>query len=303
MLINELLIMINPAFLISFIEVANRSSMVEAARHLKITAAAVSKHIQSLENQLKVPLLKRSTRRVELTEEGLVYLKHAKEILEAYQRAEGALSYAKDEPSGLLRVVCGPQVGYLYVLPKIQEFLLRFPKIQIHMDFTQIVPDVEKEKIDIVVGLSTAIPNHWIQRTLTKSRWVFCASPDYFKRMGLPKKPSDLINHKIITHSSRQPNNVIHFATGESILFEPILYFNDTRAMRRATLHGVGIVQLHEYIVADDLKEKKLITVLEKYSEKENTIPIHISYSPNAKCHLRTRKFIDFMVEIFAKEE
>lgn len=301
--INKMLIMINPSFLLTFIEVANRSSMVEAAKFLKITAAAVSKQIQHLESHLQIPLFKRSTRRLELSEEGLTYLKYAKEILLAYQKAEGALSYAKDEPAGLIKVICGPQVGYLYVLPKIQEFLDQFPKIQIQMDFTQIVPDVEKEKIDVVVGLSTAIPNHWIQKTLMRSRWVFCASPEYFKRKGVPKKPSDLMHHHIITHSSRQPDNLIRFENGESIFFNPILYFNDTRAMRRAALHGVGIVQLHEYIVEEDLKEKKLVKILEKFSEKENTIPIHLSYSQQSKCHLRIRKFIDFMVHIFSNKK
>jgi len=247
--------MINPIWLISFIEVVNRSTMAEAARHLRLTPAAISKHILSLENALGTQLLKRSTRRVDLTHEGLVYFDHAKRILDAYQQAEAAVSHSLEEPSGILKVICGPQIGNLYVLPYIKEFLERFPKIRLHLELTQTVPDLEKEKVDIVVGLSTGIPVHCIQRTLTHARWVFCASPDYLKKHGVPKKPADLTQHQIITRIQRQPNNLIEFKTGETVLFEPYLYFNDTRAIRRSVLHGLGIAQLHDYIIAEDLKE------------------------------------------------
>ncbi len=100
--------MINPVWLVTFIEVVNRASMAAASRHLKITSAAVSKHISALEDQLNTQLLKRSTRRIDLTAEGLLYFDHAKHILEAYQQAEAAISHFKEEPSGILKIVCGP---------------------------------------------------------------------------------------------------------------------------------------------------------------------------------------------------
>lgn len=293
--------MINPIWLISFIEVVHRSTMAGAARHLRITPAAISKHILNLESELGVQLLHRSTRRIDLTPEGVLYFEHAKLILDAYQQAEAAVSHSKEEPSGILKIVCGPQIGNLYVIPNLKEFLDRNPKVRLHIEFTQTMPDLEKEKVDIVVGLSAGIPDHCIQRTLTHARWVFCASPEYLKKYGVPKKPSDLMQHQIITRIQRLPNNLIEFKTGESIMFEPYLYFNDTRAIRRSVLHGLGIAQLHDYIIADDLKENRLVEILNKYTEQKKTIPVHISYFPAQHVHIKIRRFLDFMVEVAAR--
>src|ERR1700722_14209068 len=293
--------MINPVWLVSFIEGVNRSTMADAARHLRITPAAISKHILNLENQLGIQLLQRSTRRIDLTPEGILYFEHAKHILDAYQQAEAAVSHSKEEPSGILKIVCGPQIGNLYVIPYLKEFLDRYPKLRLHIELTQTMPDLEKEKEDVVLGLTTGIPVYCIQRTLTHARWVFCASPEYLKKYGMPKKPSDLTQHQIITRIQRQPNNLIEFKTGESIMFEPYLYFNDTRAIRRSVLHGLGIAQLHDYIIADDLKENRLVEILNKYTEQKKTIPVHIFYLPASHIHIKIRRFVDFMVEVSAR--
>lgn len=292
--------MINPIWLISFIEVVNRSTMAEAARHLRMTAAAISKHILNLENKLGIQLLQRSTRRIDLTPEGALYFEHAKRILDAYQQAEAAVSHSKEEPTGLLKIVAGPEIGNLYVIPYLKEFLKRYPGLRLHIELTQTLPDLEKEKVDVVVGLTRGIPLHCIQRTFTHARWVFCATPEYLEKYGTPKKPSDMSQHRIITRMQRQPNNLIEFKTGESIIFEPYLYFNDTRAIRRSVLEGLGIAQLHDYIVADDLKENRLVEILSKYTEQKKTIPIHISYFPATHVHIKIRRFLDFMVEVAA---
>ncbi|MCE5317537.1 MAG: LysR family transcriptional regulator [Parachlamydia sp.] len=290
--------MINPVWLVSFLEVVKRATMADAARHLRITPAAISKHILSLEKALGIQLLQRSTRRIALTSEGVLYFEHAKRILEAYQQAEAAVSHTKEEVSGTLKIICGPQIGNLYLIPYLKEFLERYPKLRLDIELTQTLPDLEKENVDIVLGLSSGIPTHWIQRTLTYARWVFCASPEYLEKQGIPKKPSDLTQHRIITRTQRQPNNRIEFKTGETILFEPCLYLNDTRAIRRCALHGLGIAQLHDYIIAEDLKENRLVEILSKFTEQKKLIPIHMSYFPAAHVHIKVRKFLDFMVEV-----
>lgn len=293
--------MINPHLIHSFIEVVNRSTMAEAARQLKLTPAAISKHILTLENELGVQLFLRSTRRLDLTHEGAIFFEHAKTILEAHQQAEAAISSSKEEPAGSLKVVCGPQISYLYVIPYLKEFIEKYPKIRLHVELAPVMPDVEKEKVDIVVGLSTGIPSHWIQRTITYSRWVCCASPEYLQQRGIPKKLSDLKNHQIITRDHRIPNNVLEFKDENSIVYTPYMYFNDTRAMHRAILHGLGIAQLHDYIVAEDIKAGRLVEVLSKFSEQRRTIPIHLSYFPSSHVHPKVRAFLDFMIEIAAR--
>jgi DNA-binding transcriptional LysR family regulator len=293
--------MINPVWLTSFVEVVNFLSMVNAARHLKLTPAAVSKHIMLLEQKLCLPLLKRSTRKVELTEEGELYFEQAKKILEAYEQAEGAISHLKEEPAGKLKILCGPHIGNTHVIPHLGQFMEKYPKIRPYLEVTQTMPDLEKEQVDVIVGLTLGIPAHWIQRTLMPTRWVFCASSEYLAKYGTPKAPSDLQSHRIITRVQRRPNNLIEFKNGESILFDPYLYCNDTRAMRRAALHGLGIVQLHDYIISEDLKQGRLIEILPEYMEQKQTVSVHLSYRPSAQIHSKVRLFIDFIIEITQK--
>lgn len=295
--------MINPIWIISFVEAVNHLSMAAAARHLKITSAAISKHILALEKHLGVLLFQRSTRRLDLTSEGELYLLHAKQILQAYTQAEAALSHSKEEPEGLLKIVCGPHIANLYVLPHLKEFLTRYPKLRLHLEFTQKTPDLEKENIDVVIGLSRGLPANCMQKTITHARWVLCASPDYLEKYGIPKYPMDLIQHRLLVHVQRLPYNKIDFKTSGPILFEPYMLFNDTRAMRICALEGLGIVQFHDYIVEDDLKEGKLIEILHEYNEKKKTLPIHISYLQAPHVHIKIRKFIDFIDEVMKRKK
>lgn len=280
----------------TFIEVVNRSSFAGAARHLKITPAAVSKQIMTLESELGVQLLKRSTRRVTLTAEGVLYFEHAKRILEALHEAEAAISYSKEEPSGTLTVVSGPHFGNQYVIPHLKEFLEMYPKIKMHLSLTQVMPDFEKDKVDVVVGLSTGIPASCIQRRLVYARKVLCASKHYLKKYGTPKKPSDLVRHRVISHAMSRPNNVLSFKNGESIFVDPILFFNDTRAMLASALDGIGIVELHDYIVDDSIKNGELVEILGKYMEQKKQIPLYVAYPQAAHVHMKVRSFIDFVL-------
>ncbi len=284
----------------TFFEVVNRMSMAEAARRLKLTPAAVSKHVQALERELGMLLLKRSTRKLELTREGELYYEHAKKILEACRDAENALSNSKEEPSGKLKVVCGSQAVDRLLLPNLKIFLDRYPKVELEVALMQIIPDLEKEKVDVVVGFTKGFPPHWVQRQLLKARWVLCASPDYVEKRGLPKKSSDLQKHCLITHASRVPNNAITFANNETIFCDRIVCFNDTRAMQKAAHEGMGLVLLHDYIVESDLKSGKLVEILPDKMEKQKTISLYIAYLQTNLIPLKVRKFVDFVVETLA---
>jgi len=283
--------------LLAFVEVVNRNGFAAAARALAMTPAAISKLISSLEEDLGVQLLRRSTRRIELTPEGALYFSHAKQILASLTAADAEISQALEEPSGLLKVICGPHFGSQYLLPHLAEFLSRYPKLRLDIELTQIIPDLEKEKIDLILGLSTAIPAHCVQRRLILARQILCAAPAYLEKYGVPEKPSDLTKHAIITHSKSRPNDALSFKNGETVHFEPLLYFNDTRAMRSSALAGIGIVALHDYIVQDAIKQKSLVEILGKYREQKKTIPLFVAYPQTGHLHKRVRCLIDFVLE------
>lgn len=288
--------MTNILHILTFIEVINRNSFAAAARHLKLTPAAVSKHISSLEQSLHTQLLKRSTHQLQPTPEGEIYYHHAKKIIESISDAKAAISDMKSEPAGKLKVVCGPEFGNLYVLPHLKEFLKTHPKLHLEIVFTLQIPDIENEKIDLLLGFSRNIPQNCIIRPLIEARDVICASPDYLKIHGTPKKPKDLLNHAIITHT-RWPNDVLSFKNREEVTFTPILRLNDTRAITTSALNGIGIVQLHDYIVRKALKTGELVEILVDYCQPKKKISIYAAYPQTPYVHINTNTFIKFIQE------
>lgn len=285
---------------ITFVEVVERQSFASAARHLQISSAAVSKHVSNLEKRLRLQLLKRSTRKIALTSEGTLYYEHCKRIVNAINEADAAISDVQEEASGVLKVICGPQFGSKYVIPNIRKFLEKYPLVVPMIEFTQTIPDLEKEKVDVIIGLSSSIPVNCIQKRLLFARNVICASPEYLKKQGMPKKINDLHNHRLIAHTLGKAKTIV-FANGEEVNLDPILLFNDTRAIRAAVLEGIGIAELHHYIVEEDLKNGTLIELLPKCKEQKNTIPLYVAYPQTDFVHIKVRRFIDFFSQTILK--
>lgn len=297
--INKSLIMLH--YIKTFFEVANRLSMAETARRLKITPAAVSKHIQALEKQLGVDLFKRSTRKLELTEFGKIYYPHAKTILEAAEDGLEALSQSKEEPCGHLKVACGSQFVDETLLPNLKTFIKKYPKISLELILSQTIPDLEKENIDVIVGFTRGMPLNCVQRKLFQTKWVLCASKEYLETYETPKKPIDLEKHRLITHSNRDPHNIITFQNGESVKCHSILCFNDTRLMKKCALDGLGVTYLHDYIVANELKEGRLVSLLNDKVDSQE-IKLYIAYLQSKHLHIKIRKFVDFIIEIYTRK-
>ena len=136
-------------------------------------------------------------------------------------------------------------------------------------------------------------PADSIQRVIEKTRYVLCASPDYLKKYGTPKRPQDLIGHQYITHSMRRPDDVILFKN-DSIHVEPLLRLNDTKAMLQCALEGVGIIKLHEYVVREAIEQKKLVEILSSFAENE--LSIYLCYQARRYLQPKIRRFIDFVL-------
>ncbi len=197
--------------LATFIQVAENSSFAKTARSMKLSTAAVSKQIGLLEDSLGVQLLHRSTRRVELSEIGQIYYEHCKRIMSELSEADAAISKTHQEPFGELKVTSGRHFGERYIVPHLADFIKSYPKVRINLELAERIPDLEKEGVDILIGMSLPGPPDSIQRVIEKTRYVLSASPAYLKKFGIPKKPEDLIEHRYITHSMRHPDDVIFF--------------------------------------------------------------------------------------------
>lgn len=274
--------------------VSEQGSLAAAARELNISPAAVSKQLSRLEEELGLQLLIRSTRHLELTEIGTNYCEQCRRILEEVEAAESLISNMKTAPHGVLNIVSGRYFASAYIVPHLKEFLAKYPEIQLNLELSERIPDMNVESIDVLIGMSVSAAGECIQRRILTTRYVYCASKSYIKHFGEPKKPLDLTKHRYITHSMRKPDDKLIFSNKETVSITPFLRVNDAETMVRLAQEGLGIIKLHHYMVDDLLEQGQLKELLKNYVEPE--IPIYVAYPQRRYLPAKVRCFIDFVV-------
>lgn len=278
-----------------FVTVVENGSFSAAARKLKISVPAVSKQIAELESQLQTLLLERTTRRVSLTEAGEIYYEQCKRLMDEVLETESISTRWSLEPSGILRVFSARYYGQKMVLPYLKEFQDLYPKLRLDLELGERVPDPSQEDLDLILGISMAGPDLWIQKKIGTTRYALTASPEYLNTHGIPKKPHDLTHHFYITHKMRNLESQIEFETGEKVKIVPSLILNDTEAMLQCALDGLGIVKLHHYVVDRAIQSGKLVEVLGQFLKPE--IPIYLYYPPRRFLQSKVKKFMEFFLK------
>lgn len=284
----------------TFCKVVQYANFSAAAKVLNVSAAAVSKQISLLETTLGVMLLHRTTRQVTLTEIGESYYREAQNVLLALDKANGVVDVAKKEPVGLLRVKSSRYFAEHYIIPRLQEYRDNYPQVIIDLQIAEHIPHLLEEDLDIVYGMSAQVASNSVQKKITSTRYVLCASPEYIEAQGMPKLPADLLRHCYITHTMRTPNDVWIFPSGETVYLVPSLYLNDAQAMLDCAIRGVGIAALHHYLVADALDRGELVEVLANYRMPH--IPVFLYYHPGRYMQPKVKTWVEFMSKDLPEE-
>lgn len=281
------------ALIQTFCKVVQCQGFTAAAKLLKISAAAVSKQISLLESELGVTLLERTTRKIALTSVGESYYQEVQTVLQALEQANSVIAASQEEPKGLLKVKSSRFFAENIILPRMPEFHMNYPKLILDLQIAERVPHLLMEGLDVVFGMSAQVASNSIQKKITTTRYVFCASPAYLLRFGTPEKVSELQGHHYLTHSMRQPNTSWTFASGETIYLEPSLYLNDAAALCDCVCRGMGIAVLHHYQVAKALATGELVELLPAY--KMPVIPVYLFYHPARFIQPKVRVWIETM--------
>lgn len=276
----------------AFLDVIQEHGFAAAARKHGISTAAISRQVGRLEKDLGVQLLIRTTRQVSLTEAGTQYYKHCQAIVAELAEAESSIANSLKEATGTLHVTSTRYFAETHLLPSLSEFLKLNPKLTLKLELAERFPDLVEENIDVFFGCALEGPPDLVRKQVSTTRYVLCASPSYLKKYGTPKTPADLIKHRYITHSMRQPANVISFKNGKEIYVEPVIWLNDTRAMRTCALQDLGIIKLHHYSVDDVLQEGRLVEILKEFQEPKQ--PVYLYYKQSRYLQPKIRRFIDF---------
>jgi DNA-binding transcriptional LysR family regulator len=183
-----------------FVEVAERGGLSAAARALGLTPSAVSKLMSRLEERLAVRLMNRSTRRLQLTEEGARFHERALRILAELEEAEREAS-EESSPRGRVRVNANVPFGLHCLLPLVPRFLAKYPEVTLDLALSDRVVDLYEERADVAIRVGPLTTSGLFARNLGESRLLLVASPAYLARAGTPKTPADLARHDCIDFS------------------------------------------------------------------------------------------------------
>jgi DNA-binding transcriptional LysR family regulator len=287
----------------TFRRVAELGSFSAAARDLRLSNAAVSKHIATLEERLQTKLINRTTRRMSLTSDGAAYCERCIRILDDVDETERTLSRATGTPRGRLRVNAPMSFGLLHVGPLLPELLARWPELDLDVDFSDRFVDLVEEGVDVAIRIASELPDSatLAVRRLARAQHVLCASPAYLRKHGVPKSPDDLAHHHCLDYSmSRTPGSwELAGPNGrQRVSVQGRLRVNNSLVIRDALLAGVGLARLPSFYVADELKHNRLRAVLTDFALP----PLSISavYPKTKQLSPKVRVFVDFLRERFA---
>lgn len=281
-----------------YVAVAEAEGFAPAARRLKLSPPAVTRAIATLEAQLKVRLLNRTTRHVRMTEAGERYLADSRRILWDVQTANDAAAGINATPKGHLSVTAPVLFGRMFVLPGIVEYLNQFPETKVDALFYDRVVNMMEEGIDVGVRIGELSDSSMQALRVGAIRMVLCASPEYLKNSGVPQSPRELIQHTLLASSAGDLGKDWKFYHGgreQVVRINPRMTVSTNDAAIEAAKSGLGITRLLSYQVAEALRFGELEIVLGNYEGPAK--PVHIVHREDRFSSSKVRAFIDLMAE------
>ena len=278
----------------TFVRIVERGSLTAAAGALETSLPSVVRTLAALERELGVRLLNRTTRRIHLTDDGTQYLERCRAILSAMQDAEAALTSRRTEPQGRLAVTASVMFGRRYIVPIVNDFLRRYPRVSADLLFLDRIVNLVEEGMDVGVRIGQLADSTLIAVPVGKVRRGFFASPEYLKRHGTPRTPADLRAHACVKHAGFAPRGEWHFRVGRRSVSIPInaaVSCNDIDSSLQACLSGVGVGMFLSYQTAPYREAKKLRYVLEEFETEP--VPVQVVYPQTRLVSSKVRAFVD----------
>ncbi len=286
--------------LMVFVTVVEEQGFSAAAKRLDSTPAAVSRRIKALEQRLGVRLLQRTTRKVQLTEAGELYFREVSRLLNDLSAIEQQLDEVTGQPTGELRIVAPMSFGQRRLAPVVAGFALTYPKLRVTLTLDDQETDIVNEGIDLAVRIAYPSDSSLVARPIAAVPRYFCASPDYLERRGIPRSPTDLLQHDCLHYnviSEREEWTLGGAGGDETIAIKGRFCSNNGDVLAEAAMQGLGITLLPEFIIGDALADGRLVRVLE--GRERSPLTLSVLYPSRHYVPAKTRLFIEHMVEQF----
>ncbi len=279
-----------------FLAVVDSGSLSAASVHLGQTTSGVSRALSRLEEKLATSLLTRTTRRMELTEEGQLLLVKARAILGAMEEAEEAIKMRRQQPAGRLCVDAASPFMLHCVVPHVAEFRAAYPAIRLELSSNDRIADLLEHRTDIAIRIGPLTDSTLHARPLSASPLHLLASPAYLARHGTPAAPEHLADHQLLGFSHYEAGNVwpLRHAGGDSLPITPGLSASSGETLRQLALHGQGIVCLADFMTRADLAAGRLVKILAPFDTGYRQ-QIHAVYYRNTQLAQRIACFLEFL--------
>lgn len=251
--------------LITFAAVIDKGSFSAAAEQLGQTPSGVSRTISRLEAQLGTTLIQRTTRRLDLTEEGEWLLERARKVIADLEDAEAQVAARRLQPSGLVRVNAATPVLDHLLAPLVADFLDAHPLIRLELASGETVIDLIEERADLAIRIGNLADSTLNARQLGQSRVRLVASPAYLARHGTPGSVEQLSGHRLLGFTAPALLNIWPLVQGgvEGLPVAPAVTASSGETLRHLVLAGAGIARLADFLVGKDVRSGALVTVLE----------------------------------------
>ncbi len=281
-----------------FVRIASTYNISQAGQDLGLSAAVASAHINKLETSLGIRLIHRTTRKVSLTEEGIVFLPHAEEVLARVDAAKASIGVGSTSPSGTLRITASASFGRMHLVPALTGFLEQYPDLNVDCRLSDTILDMVEGGFDIAIRNAELKDSGLIARKLAADNRIICASPDYIKKYGAPKTPQDLMKHQIINLSGidhwsfKTPTGIVNVKT--QCRFKA----DNGEAIRDACANGLGLTISSVWCVYQHLARGELVPVLEDFP-LHTEVGIWAVYPGSRLIAPKVRAFIDYFTDYF----
>lgn len=274
--------------------VADCGGFSAAARQMDIQVAKVSRAVQRLEQELNVTLMNRTTRKLQFTDEGLLFLDRVRDGLQQLAVAEESLKQAKGKPGGRLRVDAASPFIQHQLVPLMEEFRRCYPDIQLELVANETIIDLIERRTDIAIRIGDLDDSNLHARPLGRGKLHLVASPDYLQRHGLPQTPEALQQHDLIGFADAPHLNIWPFSNPLKI--EPVISASSGIVVRDLCLKGLGIALLSNFMVQDDIAGGKLISLMaDQLVSPNRREKVQAVYYRNSALATRISAFLDFI--------
>ncbi|UYU32111.1 LysR family transcriptional regulator [Siccibacter colletis] len=283
-----------------FVRVAELESFSRAADTLGLPKGSVSRQIQALETHLGTRLLHRTTRRVQLTQDGMVYYERARDLLANLDELDGLFLHDPASISGRLRVDTSVAVAKNVLIPRLPAFLQQYPGIELELSSSDRMVDVVREGFDCVVRVGTLRDSGLVARPLGKLTVINCASPGYLERFGYPQTPDDLASHALVHYALNlgvRPQGFEIFSNNETrwVKTGGVLTVNSTETYHAACLAGLGIIQVPRTGVREALRSGTMVEILPQY--RAEPMPVSLIYPHRRNLSRRVHLFMEWLTD------